>query len=106
MPTPFASNVGSFPLSGQGVLSATNSSVLISTLTKSPGSTDLPNTPTTIRAKVATGGGIAYLLPFGGTASAGNGWPIDPGTTESFNLARPDLATIISASTSTVVFQW
>ena len=106
MPIPFESSVGSFPLTGLGTLALSNSSVLLSTLTAFGNSSSFPTTPTVINIKVSTGGGIAYLCPYGGTATSSVGIPIDPGTTMSFNLRNPAAATLISASSSTITAWW
>lgn len=105
MPIPFESSVGSFPISGIGAMTVTASAAL-STITLSPGSSGMPTTPTVVTIKVLTGSAVSYLLPNGGQATAANGFPIDPGTSFSFNLKNPSLATLFCASSGAVVAIW
>lgn len=103
MPGPFPTAIGSFPISGYGFLSVTINA-LISTVT--PVGTGLPSTPTVMNFHVLTGGGAAYLAPFGDTPAANSGIPIEPGQTTSLILADPTKARIISAGTSAVSMWW
>lgn len=105
MPIPFAGSVGSFPVTGFQYLSVT-ANVLLSSGT--PVGSGIPTTPTLMTFHVLTGGGIAYIDPFGNTPSATSGIPIEVGPTGqiSLNLANPSLARVISASTSVLTCWW
>ena len=104
MPAPFSSAAGAFPITGF-MSKAVTSSVLITTLTMGTSSSDVPTTPTLMTFHAVSGAGIGYVAPFGGTASATNGIPIEGGATVSIVLTNPQLATVF-ASSSTVIAAW
>lgn len=93
--------------SGYGVLSATNSSVLLSTVTAATNGNGWPTTSNVIYIKnIASSTGIFYVCPFGGTCSSSVGIAIEAGTSYTLYMKNPTFMTGVSASTSTVDLQW
>lgn len=98
---------GPLPVSGYGQLAVTNTSALLSTVTKGTKSTDLPSTPGLVFvANLGTSASVVYVNPLGTPALTTTGVPIAPGSAYGFNLQNPSLASIIADSTATVSLQW
>ena len=105
MPAPFPGAAGSIPITGF-MSKAVTSSVAITTLTLGTASSDVPTTPTLMNFHAVSGAGIGYIAPFGGTASATNGIPVEGGVTISIVLANPSLATVFASSSTTISAWW
>lgn len=102
--TCFIPTGGVAPVKGFGTLAVTSTSALVSTLTAGPNSAVWPTSPAMVYFTNA-GASALFLCPLGGTCSATTGIPIAAAATLAlFNPATT--ATVISASTGSLVSQW
>jgi hypothetical protein len=102
------------PITGYGVLNATNASALLSTLAVNAGGTafpteNLPDGYIEVLNSVSSAG-ILYVCPFGGTCSTTVGYPLAVGQSKTFFIQAANGqfpgVTVIAASTAIAVVSW
>ena len=100
----FVPTGGAAPVSGFATLAVTASSALVSTATKGPNSANWPTAPGMV-AFINAGSTVLFLCPLGGTCTTTAGIPIAVGAT--LSLFNPStIATVVDATTGTLVAQW